>query len=254
MKKWIISAIMLVMVIPGWGEVDPYLAGRACMIQEKYDSALIYLNRANEMNPGESTILMNLGLCHFKRNNFPAARESFYEAEKRKEGLGSLYLAKTEVRLNHTELALKYLRIHLSSRYRVPEKDILLDPELSLLEGSAGWQQLWNEKSWYSQDDKDFQEAQFLKENGDALEAINMLNKLEKQHYKRTLVFSEIAEIYAMLGNDKAAQSALRSSVKSDLRNLDAVMKLSSLQLEDGELEEALGGLNRVIRPGTRPV
>ncbi len=33
--------IMLVMVIPGWGEVDPYLAGRACMIQAKYDSALI---------------------------------------------------------------------------------------------------------------------------------------------------------------------------------------------------------------------
>ena len=178
--------MMLVMVIPGRGEVNPYLAGRACMMQEMYDSALIHLKRANELEPGESNILMNLGLCHFKMNNFPAAREVFNEAEKRWEGLGSLYLAKTEVRLNHPELALKYLRIHLSSRYRLPEKEILLDPELSQLEGSPGWQQLWNEKDWYNQADKDFQEAQFLKENGEALEAINLLNQLEKKKYKRS--------------------------------------------------------------------
>ncbi|MFO7671313.1 MAG: tetratricopeptide repeat protein, partial [Bacteroidales bacterium] len=140
MKKWIISVIMLIMALPGRGEVDPYLAGRSCMIQEKYDLALVHLKRANELKPGESDILMNLGLCHFKMNNNPAAREAFYEAEKHREGIGTLYLAKTEVRLNHPELALKYLREHLKSRYRVPEKEILLDPELSRLEGNPGWQ------------------------------------------------------------------------------------------------------------------
>jgi len=248
MKKWIISAIMLLMVIPGWGEVDPYLAGRACMIEEHYDSALVHLNRANEVEPGESAILMNLGLCHFKMNNFPAARETFYELEKRWEGMGSFYLAKTELKLMHPELALKYLRVHLSSRYKLPEKDILLDPDLSQLEGSRDWQLLWNEERWYSQSEMDFQEAQFLKENGDALEAINILNKLEKQKYKRSLVFEEKAEVYAMLGNNKAARSSLRSAVQSDTRNLDALMTLSTLQLENNEEEEALNGFNRVLR------
>jgi tetratricopeptide (TPR) repeat protein len=248
MKKWILSAIMLVLVIPGWGEVDPYLAGRACMVQEHYDSALIHLNRANELEPGESAIMMNLGLCHFKMNNFPAAREGFYQVEKRWEGMGSFYLAKTELRLNHPELALKYLRVHLSSRYKLPEKDILLDPDLSQLEGSSAWQLLWNEKNWYSQSEMDFQEALFLKENGDALEAINILNKLEKQKFKRSLVFEEKAEVYAMLGNNKAARSSLRSAVQSDTRNLDALMALSTLQLENNEEEEALYGFNRVLR------
>lgn len=248
MKKWIISALMLLLVIPGWGEVDPYLAGRAYMIQEKYDSALVFLKQANDKEPGESSILMNLGLCYFHMHNFPAAWETFYEAEKRREGFGSLYLAKTEVKLNHPELALKYLRIHLSSRYRIPEEEILLDPDLSQLEGSPGWQQLWNEKEWYNQADKDLQEARFLKENGDALEAINILNKLEKQKYQRTLVFTEKSEVYAMLGNDKAARSALRSAVQSDLRNLDAVIRLAAVQIENGETDEAIKGLNRVIR------
>ncbi|MCP4313073.1 MAG: tetratricopeptide repeat protein [Bacteroidetes bacterium] len=248
MKKWMIMAIMAVLAIPGRGEVDPYLAGRACMIQKKYDSALVHLNRALEIEPGESHILMNLGICHFQLNQNPEAKEAFYEAERRQEALGSLYLAKTEVRLMHPELALKYLRIHLSSRFRLHEKDILLDPELSQLEGTPGWQQLWNEKDWYKQSDQEFQEAQFLKENGDALEAINILNKLEKQNYRRTLVYAEKAEVYAMLGNSKATRSALQSAVKSDVRNLDAVMGLSYLQVESGELEEASKGLNRVIR------
>ncbi len=248
MKNWIISAVLLVLVIPGRAEVDPYLAGRAFMVQARYDSALIHLNKANEMDPGQTNILMNIGLCYFKTNKFPAAREAFYEAEKRREGLGSLYLAKTEVRLNHPELALKYLRVHLSSRYKVPEKEILLDPELTQLEGSPGWQSLWNEKRWYNPAEEEFQEAQFLKENGDALEAINILNKLENQRFKRTLVYSEKAEVYAMLGNKKATRSSLRSAVQSDTRNLDALMKLSSLQLKNGDLEEALGGFNRLIR------
>ena len=73
MKKWMILAIMIVTAVPGRGEVDPYLAGRACMIQKKYDSALVYLNGALEEEPGNTDILMNLGLCHFRMNQNPSA-------------------------------------------------------------------------------------------------------------------------------------------------------------------------------------
>ena len=248
MKKWILLALFAAASLRGWGQVDPYLAGRACMNQGYFDSAVVHLNRALDMAPGETEILYQLGIAYFKLNNNPAARDAFYETEKRRKGMGSLYLAKTEVRLNHPELALKYLREHLSSRYRVPEKDILLDEELSTLEGKPGWQQLWDEKRWYSAGDMEFQEAQFMKENGQALEAINLLNKLEKQGYRSSRVQTEKAEVYAQLGNAKAARSELRSAVKSDVRNLDALLNLASYQVEEGALEEALSGLDRVIR------
>ena len=248
MKKWILLALFAAAVPKGWGQVDPYLAGRACMVQGHFDSAVFHLNRALELDPGNTEILYQLGVSHFTLNNNPDAREAFYETEKRRAGMGTLYLAKTEVRLNHTELALKYLREHLSSRYRVPEKEILLDEELSTLEGTPGWQQLWNEKKWYSKGDMEFQEAQFMKENGEALEAINLLNSLEKQGFQRSRVQAEKAEVYAQLGNLKAARSELRTAVKSDVRNLDAVLRLASYQVEEGALEEALNGLDRVIR------
>jgi len=248
MRKWALLAIVATTVMNGFGQQDPYLAGRACMVSGKFDSAVVHLNRANELNPGKADILYQLGIAQFSMNNIPAAREAFYEADKRREGMASLYLAKTEVRLNHPELALKYLREHLSSRYRVTEKEILLDEELSSLQNSPGWQKLWNEEQWYSDEDMQYQEALFLKENGDALEAINLLNQLEKKGYNRSIVQGTIANVYAGLGNDKAARTALKSAVKSDVRNLDALYQLALYQMEDGDPEEALAGLNKVIR------
>jgi len=241
-------ATLLFITVMGFGQVDPYLAGRACMGQELYDSAVYHLEEALEQNPGETSILFQLGMSYFALQNYPAARDAFYETEKRRKGMGSFYLAKTEVKLNHHEQALKYLRIHLSSRYKKAEHEILLDKELSLLERSPGWSQLWNEKNWFSNGDKDFQEAIFLKENGDRLEAINLLNKLEKQGFKRSQVQSEKATIYAELENLKAARSELNSAIKSDVRNLDAVQQLASYQLKDGSGEEAAIALSRVIR------
>ena len=248
MQKWGLLVLFLALVIPGKGQADPYLLGRACMIRQQYDSAVYHLEKALEIQPGETEILFHLGVTYFNLNNVPEAHRTFYEVEKRRQGMGSLYLARTEARLNHPEQALKYLRIHLSSRYKVPENEILLDEDLSNLEHLPGWQELWNEKNWYSRGDKEFQEAMFLKNNGDDLEAINLLNKLEKQGYKRSVAQTEKAAIYNRLGNIKAAQSALTSATKSDVRNLDALHQLAVYQIEEGAPDVALIGLNRVIR------
>ena len=248
MPKKIVTAIMLILSVTCIGQVDPYLAGRAKMVEGSYDSARFFLEKALEDKPGDTEILYYLGLTQYSLKNFPAAHEAFYDVEIRRKGMGSYYLAKTEARLGHPEQALKYLQVHLSSRYKRDEAEIMLDEDLSTLQDLPGWQSLWEEKKWYSAGDTDFQEAMFLKKNGEQLEAINLLNKLEKQGYERSRVQSEKAEIYAELDNHKAARSELRSAVRSDVRNLDAAQKLALYQVEDGDIEDAISGLNRVIR------
>jgi len=243
-----VTALLLLMTVLGFGQNDPYLSGRACMASESYDSALIHLEQALQQNPGQTDIYYHLGLTHFTLQNFPAARENFYETEKRRKGMGSFYLAKCETKLNHPQQALKYVRIHLSSRYKKSESEILLDEDISTLDGLPGWQQLWNEKRWYTTRDKEFQDALFLKNHGEHLEAINQLNTLEKQGYRKSVVLSKKAELYQELGNMKAARSALKAAVKSDVRNLDALQQLAVIQTADGDAEEAVEGLNRVIR------
>lgn len=243
-----LPALLLLATVFGFGQSDPYLSGRACMISESYDSALFYLEQALQKDPGQPEIYYYLGLTNFTLKNFPEARDAFYETEKRRKGMGSYYLAKCEIKLNHPQQALKYLRIHLSSRYKKSESEILLDEDLSTLEGLPGWQQLWNEKRWYTSRDQEFQDAMFLKSQGDYLEAINLLNTLEKQGYKKSTVLGEKALIYQALGNKKAARSALKSAVKGDVRNLDALQQLAVFQAADGDAEEAVDGLSHVIR------
>jgi len=230
------------------GQSDHYLAGRACMELELYDSALYHLEMALEENPGSTDLYYQLGIAYFTLQRYPEARDAFYETEKRRKGMGSYYLAKSEVRLNHPQLALKYLRVHLSSRYKKPESEILLDEDISTLDGSPGWVELWNEKNWYNSRDQAFQNAMYLKSQGDELEAINQLNALEKQGYNKSEVLSEKAVIYKDLGNTKAARSAFESAVKSDGRNLDALQELAVLQAANGDFEEAVEGFNRLLR------
>ena len=232
----------------GPGQIDHFLAGRACMIQGRYDSAVHHLELALREKPGDTGILINLGTARFTRGNYPGARDAFYEAERRRSGSATLDLARTEAMLHHPQQAMKYLREHLDSRHRVTEKEILLDEALQRLEGLPGWQQLWNEKEWYNQEDKEFQEAIFLGQTGNGLEAINILNRLEKQGYRRSEVLARKASIYRDLGNMKAARSAYESALKNDVRNLDALMELSRIQVSEGDAGEALRGLDRLIR------
>ncbi len=248
MYKLGIQTVLLLISSLVAGQTDPYLAGRACLEQELYDSALVHFEEALRQRPGETDLYLYLGKTYFALRNYPAARDAFYEVEKRKKGMGSYYLAKSEIKLNHPQQALKYLRIHLSSRYKLPEAAILLDEDLSTLEGSSGWQQLWNEKEWYSRGDRKYQQALFLKDQGDYLEAINLLNELDKQGYSRSKVRAVKAAIYAELDNRKASRSELKAAVKSDVRNLDAVQQLALIQVAEGNVQEALTGLNRVIR------
>jgi len=248
MRKLGIPAMFLFLSALCYSQDDPYLEGRACMSVEKYDLAVSHLNEALRKNPGETEIFYQLGLSYFALQNYPDAWDAFYETEKRRKGKGSFYLAKCEVKLNHPQQALNYLKTHLSSRYKLSEAEILLDEDLASLDKLPGWQKLWEEKKWYSSGDKEYQEAMFLKKQGDLLEAINLLNKLEKQGYKRSLVQAEKAALYSDLGNEKAALSALESAVRSDVRNLDAAQQLALVQLEEGDAEEALALLNKVIR------
>jgi len=248
MRLGSLQFMLLFISVLGFGQTDHYLSGRACMEGGMYDSALFHLEKALEQNPGSTDLYYQLGLSYFTLKLYPDARDMFYETEKRRKGMGSFYLAKSEIKLNHPQQALKYLRIHLTSRYKKSESEILLDEDISTLDGLDGWQELWNEKRWYTSRDQEFQDAMFLKSQGDYLEAINLLNNLEKQGYKKSLVLSEKAAIYQELGNIKAARSALKLAVKSDARNLDALQQLAVMQVAEGDTEEAVEELNRVIR------
>ncbi|MDX2413803.1 MAG: tetratricopeptide repeat protein [Bacteroidales bacterium] len=225
-----------------------YLKARSHMEMENYDSALYYFNRLINKVPKNFTAIYERGMVHYYLNMFPSADKDFRLVNQRYKERASLMLAKTELRLNHPEIAIKYLREHLESSYRIPEKDLLLDPELSSLEGTSLWNELWREKEWYLPVEVEIQEARYMMNSGNHLEALNILQKLEKQGLKRSQIYQCKAEIYLLTGNVKAAESELTKSVKANYRNLEAVKMRASLYYESGDYEDALADCENILR------
>ncbi|MCF8345744.1 MAG: tetratricopeptide repeat protein [Bacteroidales bacterium] len=248
--KHIIFIIMLFLlrIASGQGDVTPYLKGRSLMLDNKYDSALQYIEKAFAEKPGNTEIAFQRGVCHFKLKQYDHAIADFLFVNNRRPGMASLMLAKTEVRLNHPEIAIKYLREHLSSYYKTAEKKILLDDDLSVLESTKAWKSLWQERSWYTPFDKGLQEALYMRSQGDYLQAINQLSELDEKGFNRSEVNQHLAEIYLQLNNQNAAEDALDKSILSDSRNTEALKLRIDLYINKGKYEDARKDCDRLLQ------
>ena len=227
---------------------DDYLKARSQMLIENYDSSLYYFNRAIKANRDNYDAIFYRGIAYYKLNSFPAANKDFRHVNNRYEGRASLMLAKTELKLNHPDLAINFLREHLASYYKIPEKDIVLDPELSKIEGTVKWNNLWREKEWYSKYEQQVQEAQYLMKLDDDIEALDILSDIENRGTKRSLVYQYKSEIYLRNGNEKAALEEISKSIRNDYRNLDALQLRASLYFEKEEFEESLKDCKNILR------
>lgn len=243
----VIIALLFFQGISGQTGSENFLRARSLMLTNSFDSARYYLDRALKESPDNINYIYNKGICNFELKRYDKAIADFLFVNKRRTGMASLMLAKTESRLNRDELAIKYLRDHLGSQYKIPEKDILLDNDFARLESGAAWKALWREKEWYSPADRDLQEIIYMKSRGEYLEVINRLNALDQKRYKRSLVHQHLAETYLALGNKKAAAEALDRSLSADTRNTESLKLRIDLFISGGNLENAGRDCERLL-------
>lgn len=249
MRNFVLFILLFMFtLVSGQPEPDALLRAKAMMEVNKYDSAIHLLATAAAEDPGNVEVVFNRGMCYFEQKQYNKAHEDFIFVNRKRNGSASLMLAKTEARLNRPELAVKYLREHLGSYNKVPEKDILLDKDLALIENSDAWISLWREREWYSPYDQELQEITYLRENGQELEAINRLRDLDKKGYKRTIVNQQLAELYHASGNNKAALDAVDQAIRTDSRNTGALKLRIDLLVEKGDLEDASRDCSRLLR------
>jgi tetratricopeptide (TPR) repeat protein len=250
MKRYIIIILTLSIFQQSYCQKKSYdyLKARSHMGTENYDSSLYYYNRVIKSEPKNYDAIFQRGMVLYQLNMFPSAKRDFRQVNQRYKAKASLMLAKTELHLNHPEIAINFLREHLESPYRIPEKDILLDQEFGSLEETSLWNNLWREKEWYLPVEVELQEAKYLMASGDYLEALNIFQKLEKQALKKSLVHQYKGEIYMLTGNTKAALSELTKSIKSDYRNLEAIKLRAELYYESENYRDALSDCQNILR------
>lgn len=251
MKKLLIIVFLWLFTISGvysQQKPDLFLKARALMLKEQSDSALSLLNQILVSEPDNYEAAFQRGMLLFEEGRIEASKKDFLRVNKRFKGKASFMLAKTESRLDNPEQAIFYIRQHLNSRYKLPQKEILLDPDLVSLEHHPQWKTLWNEKTWYPYYEKELQEAEYLVSSGQYPEAMNHLNELEEKGFNKSEVHYLKAKIFSETGNTKQAVQDLNQSVRSDYNHIEALLLRARLLQEIGKVDEAVADYERVIR------
>ncbi len=106
---------------------------------------------AQSINPDviKMQAMLEKGKALFQAGDLEGAISQFKKADDLEPGLASFELAKAYKILGNSADQYTYLARHLKSGYKIPRKDIMLDPVFSDLDRNREWIRFWSDR-WYS--------------------------------------------------------------------------------------------------------
>ena len=226
---------------------EHFLQGIAMLQQEKYDSALIAFTISKGLNEKDPMSWYNSGMVYYTLKNNQEALNNFFKAEKLDPGGASLMIAKTYAREMNVNKVLEYLDIHLKSRNKIPENQILSDPDFLPLENNKDWIAFWRDNSYYTPFDQLLAEARYMIKSEEYTEAINLLSEGLKRGYRAPALLAERASVYKLTGNDQLAVKDMNDAIDQDRRNTSLYISRGDLHYRQGNYRQSVADFSTAI-------
>jgi tetratricopeptide (TPR) repeat protein len=200
--------LFFVIVMPVHSQSQPslYLKGIAFVQKNQVDSAIFYYSKLLETKNQDYKLLNLRGQAYYKSQKYPEALSDFFAANKLSADIADFGLAQCYASAGNLEMALEYLKKHLSSRYKLSQYIIRNDPAFAKFENNRDWILLW-QNDWYDKNDAQNGEARFLFNNKDWMGEINYVTDLVKENSKRHELLYYRAKSYFEMGNYNASLS-----------------------------------------------
>jgi tetratricopeptide (TPR) repeat protein len=176
-RKTLIGLLLFTSFFAGQGQTDRSAAdltkARYLVTEKRYaEAAEILSNLPGELQAGEHAVLAMgcalSGLGRYRESNDWLQKVSGDLAADATYLMSGNYLS-----LGDIPGAMHCLELHLASRNHYPEKRIRLDPAFSALDTNRDWIRTW-QKDWYSPQEQDLAECEYLVSQGKADEAFDM--------------------------------------------------------------------------------
>ena len=226
---------------------DLYLMGVAKIISDQPDSALQYLSAAITREPDNYQYYLRRGEVSFKTGEFKAAIKDFEAVNYMESELSDLWIAKCYASLNNDSLAIFYLKKHLQSAYRMPEKSIKTDKAFNQLQLTDGWFQLWQEE-WYTPEEKLEDDINYLVKNDKYLDALQLIDEKIPASENPKPLYRYRAQIESQQGNFKASAMDWTRVINEDRDNLNAYKSRGVAYLKAEKFKEALDDFSKTLR------
>ena len=176
-------------------------------------------------------LLLILGEAYIETGNNKKAEEAFSRASGIRNGAGAFGLARLYALSGQVDRAIEQLKVHLKSEFKMPEKDILLEPAFENLSNTGEWKELWT-GGWYTRLEEGVAEANYLVSTNRIDELAALVDYL-KPMYEGSSDYYYINALYlnASMKNKEAAEY-FRKAVELDRNNADKWKELINAKLD----------------------
>ncbi|MEE4116946.1 MAG: tetratricopeptide repeat protein [Marinilabiliaceae bacterium] len=251
-------------------ETDSYILKATALIDAgKTDMAIDECLRGLAVKD-DYRLLQILGEAWMEKGNNTKAEEAFSRASGLREGAGSFGLAKLYALSGQVKKAIDQLRFHLKSDFKLPGKELLLEPAFKGLSNTGEWKELWS-AGWYTRLEEGKAEASYLISNKRIDELAALLDYLKPMYEGSSDLFYINALYLNASGKKKEASHLFKKAVDLDKSDpikwkalvnawLDeglyfeaAVLSAEALKLHPGERSFILTGASALRKAGDRP-
>jgi len=253
--KLLFSAIFITASLAGQqSSVSLLLKAKALNELGKPGDVIELLSGAIE-NAGDSRLYLERGEAYLKKNDHRMAIRDFQTANEILPSSGEFGLAKAYALKGDAATSLYHLELNLRSSFKKSEKEILLDPALSVIENRNEWRQFWK-KEWFSSFERGISEIEYYLSINNISEARTVLSRMDKEfpgnegnEYSRALIslaeknYNEAIKVTSKLvaeNPDNVKYLRLLARAQFDSGNRAGASLTYSLMLEKGVVDAAL--------------
>ena len=226
---------------------EAYIQGSADLIAQNYDAAINNLSVVIVYNNADEELFIKRGRAYLAIGETDKAIADFQEANQIIPDIADLWLARTYAKIKNYDLAIGFLKNHLSSDYKVSEDSIKKDAAFDQLQETREWFNLW-QNNWYDDTERTIADAHFFARKKNYVEAIAVLDKSISLNPMNDKLLAKRAEFCYQSGNYSAAIADYNTLIRNDRNTMYYYSERGKAYIEAGKYKDALTDLNKVIK------
>ena len=152
--------ILFTSAVSGQNSMEVLLKAKALAASEHYTDALGLIDKAIAIEHDYRLNIQKADIC-LENKDFSGAIRDFNEANKLEEHSGDFGLSKVYALKGDAATSLYHLGLHMNSKYKLSEKEIMLEPAFGRIENRTEWRQFWK-KDWFTTAERSRSEIEFL--------------------------------------------------------------------------------------------
>ncbi len=197
---------------------DLYNRGKSELLKGSYSQAVKTFSLVVTENPKDVLAWLGKGEGYFGLKQYDQALKDFYKAQSMESNVSSLWIAKCYAMKSDPVNSMKALENHMRSPYKLPEKEIVMEPAFQKVERTKEWRSFWKNE-WYKPYDKQKANAVYQLKKGNYNKAIAELSILLNQNEDDASLYFLRSQAYKSNGEENRSLIDLNLAIKKDPEN-----------------------------------